>query len=170
MCKKWNQELSESRTNLFIVEILSSVLCGSLDGRRVWGRMDTCMCTAESPHCSSETITTLLISYIPIWNKTFNKEKEIFDWGYHRDCKYTFLIFFHSIFSSFWSGGLRVAHVYVHNEPHEGGKESYLLALHCHCFLTMASFSSSSFSLSLLLLLTSAWWMFLLVVHQAHGM
>ena len=42
---------------------LCLVLCGSLDGRRVWGRMDMCICMAESLCCSSGTITTLLISY-----------------------------------------------------------------------------------------------------------
>ena len=31
-----------------------------------WGRLDTCICMAKSLHCSSETITTLLICYIPI--------------------------------------------------------------------------------------------------------
>ena len=40
---------------------LSWMLCGSLDGRGVWGRMDTCVCMADCLHCSSETITTLLI-------------------------------------------------------------------------------------------------------------
>ena len=40
--------------------------CGSPDGRGVWGRMDTCLCVAESLCCSSETITTLLISYSPM--------------------------------------------------------------------------------------------------------
>ena len=40
---------------------LCSVLCGSLDGREVWGRMDTCIWMAESLHCSPDTITTLLI-------------------------------------------------------------------------------------------------------------
>ena len=25
-----------------------SVLCGNVDGREVWGRMDTCICMAES--------------------------------------------------------------------------------------------------------------------------
>ena len=45
---------------------LCSVLCGSLDGREVWGRMDT-----YSLLCSPETITTLLISYTPIQNKKF---------------------------------------------------------------------------------------------------
>ena len=45
---------------------LCSVLCGSLDGRAVWGRMDTCICPTESLHCSPETVTTLLISYTSI--------------------------------------------------------------------------------------------------------
>ena len=35
------------------------------------GRMDTCIRMAESPHCSLETITTLLISYTLIQNKKF---------------------------------------------------------------------------------------------------
>ena len=39
------------------------MLCGSLDGRGVWGRMDTYRCMAESLCCPPETITTLLISY-----------------------------------------------------------------------------------------------------------
>ena len=30
------------------------------------GRMDTCLCLAESLCCSSESITVLLITYIPI--------------------------------------------------------------------------------------------------------
>ena len=38
---------------------LCSMLCGSLDGSGAWGRVDTCMCMAESLHCSPETITTL---------------------------------------------------------------------------------------------------------------
>ena len=44
---------------------LCSMLCGSLDGRGIWGRMDTCICMAESLHCSPETIIILLIGYIP---------------------------------------------------------------------------------------------------------
>ena len=44
-------------------------LCGSLDGRGAWGRRDTCECVAESLCCPSETITTLLISSTPIYNK-----------------------------------------------------------------------------------------------------
>ena len=31
-------------------------------------RMDTCICMAESLHCSPETITILLIGYTPIQN------------------------------------------------------------------------------------------------------
>ena len=50
---------------------LCSMLCGSLDGRGVWGSLDTCICMAESLHCLPETITTLLISYTPIQNKKF---------------------------------------------------------------------------------------------------
>ena len=45
---------------------ICSVLCGSLNGRGPWGRMDTCICMAESLPCSPETITTLLINYTPI--------------------------------------------------------------------------------------------------------
>ena len=48
---------------------LSSILYGSLDGRGVWGGMDTWMCMAESLCCSTETITTSLIDYIPVQNK-----------------------------------------------------------------------------------------------------
>ena len=33
--------------------------------------MDACMCMDECLPCSPETITTLLISYIPIQNKKF---------------------------------------------------------------------------------------------------
>ena len=53
---------------------LSSKLCSSLDGRGVWGRMDTCICIAESLHCSPETITTLLTGYTPIQNKKLGGE------------------------------------------------------------------------------------------------
>ena len=45
---------------------LCSTLQGSLDGRGVWGRMDTCVCVAEPLHSSPETITTLLIGYTPV--------------------------------------------------------------------------------------------------------
>ena len=39
------------------------MLCGRLDGRGVWGSMDTCICMAESLCCPPETIITLLIGY-----------------------------------------------------------------------------------------------------------
>ena len=39
------------------------VICVSLDGTGLWGRMDTCICMAESLHCPPETITMLLISH-----------------------------------------------------------------------------------------------------------
>ena len=43
-----------------------SMLCGNLDGRGVWGRMDTCICMAESLCRPPETITTLSIGYVPV--------------------------------------------------------------------------------------------------------
>ena len=49
---------------------LCSMLCGNLVGRALCGRMDTCICMAESLQCSLETITTLLTGYAPIQNKS----------------------------------------------------------------------------------------------------
>ena len=43
---------------------LCSTLCANLDGSGIWGKMNTCLCMAESLHGSPETITTLLIGYI----------------------------------------------------------------------------------------------------------
>ena len=37
--------------------LLCSMLCGSLDGKRAWGRVDTCICMAESFCCPPETVT-----------------------------------------------------------------------------------------------------------------
>ena len=54
---------------------LFSMFCASLDGRRVWGRMDTCVWMAESLHCSPETTTTLIVCYILIQNKKFKVKK-----------------------------------------------------------------------------------------------
>ena len=45
---------------------LCSMLCGSLGGDGVWGRMNTCVCMAEPIRWSPETITTLLIGYAPV--------------------------------------------------------------------------------------------------------
>ena len=44
------------------------MLCASMDGRGVWGKMDTCICMTESLHYSFEAITTLLIGYTSIQN------------------------------------------------------------------------------------------------------
>ena len=50
---------------------LCSMLCGSLDERGVWGRVNICM--AESLLCSLETITTLLTGYTPTHNNNLKK-------------------------------------------------------------------------------------------------
>jgi len=55
---------------------LCSMPCGSLDGRGVWKRMDTCLCVAKSLHCPPEIITTLLIDYTAIENSKFKLNKE----------------------------------------------------------------------------------------------
>ena len=49
------------------------MLCGSVDGRGVWGRMDTCICMARSLPCPPETITTVLISYTQVQDKKLKK-------------------------------------------------------------------------------------------------
>ena len=43
---------------------LCLMLCGSLDGRGVWGRMDTRVCMAESLFWPSEIITVLWINCV----------------------------------------------------------------------------------------------------------
>ena len=52
---------------------LSSMLCYSLNGRGVWGRMDTCISMTESLLCSPETLTILLTGYSQIQNKKVKK-------------------------------------------------------------------------------------------------
>ena len=64
-------ELKQQETTVCRME-LCSMLCGSLDRRGVWGRMDTFIPMAESLLCSLKTIT-LLISYTPIQNRKFLK-------------------------------------------------------------------------------------------------
>ena len=55
------------------------MLCASLDRSRAWGRMDACICMAESLYYSPETITALLIGYTPIQDvfgvKSIHKNK-----------------------------------------------------------------------------------------------
>ena len=41
----------------------------------VWGRKDTCVCMSESLPHTPETVTTLLIDYMPIENKKFFKKR-----------------------------------------------------------------------------------------------
>ena len=54
---------------------LCSMLCGSLDGRGVWGRMDTCI-HMKSVCCSSEIVTALFIASTPIQSKVKKKKKK----------------------------------------------------------------------------------------------
>ena len=49
------------------------MLCGSLGGRGVWVRMDTCICMTES----LETITALLIGYTGIQNEKLKRKKRV---------------------------------------------------------------------------------------------
>lgn len=51
---------SEFRVDM---DTVCSVQCGSLDERGVWGRMDACICMAESLCRAPETITMVLIGY-----------------------------------------------------------------------------------------------------------
>ena len=51
-----------------------SMLWGSLDRRKVWGRIYRCICMDESLCCSPETIATLLIDYTPVQNKKLKKK------------------------------------------------------------------------------------------------
>ena len=54
---------------------LCSMLCGGLDGRGVWGTMDTCICMAESLPVHLK-LTTLLIDSTPTQNKKLKKKLE----------------------------------------------------------------------------------------------
>ena len=65
---------NQQGTTLWHME-LRSMFCGSLEGRGVWGRINTCICMAESLHWSPGTITVLLIGYTPIQNKKLKKIK-----------------------------------------------------------------------------------------------
>ena len=49
------------------------MLGGSLDGRGVWGRMDTCM-YGWDPLLSTWNYHTLLIGYTPVQNKELKKK------------------------------------------------------------------------------------------------
>ena len=60
----WRVDFKSSYNDLLYSTWNCSVLRASLDGHRLQGRMDTCMCTAESLCCSPKTTVTLLIGYI----------------------------------------------------------------------------------------------------------
>ena len=47
---------------------LCSMLCGCLDGRGVWGTIDTSLCVTESLRCPPETTTALLIGYLLLFS------------------------------------------------------------------------------------------------------
>ena len=42
-----------------------------------WGRVDTCMCMAESFDGLRETVTTLLTGYTPVQNKKLKKNESM---------------------------------------------------------------------------------------------
>ena len=103
---------------------LCTMLCGSQNGRGVWGRMETCICLLESLHCSSETLATLLIGYAPMQNKNFFKnEKEwicVYIWLIHfivqqklaQHCKATILQEKHFFLKSHWT-------IWMKNREHD---------------------------------------------------
>ena len=55
---------------------LCSMLCGSPNGRGVWGRMDTCICMAEFTTHLKLSQRCLLVSYTSLQNKKFKKAKK----------------------------------------------------------------------------------------------
>ena len=58
---------------------LCSMLCSSLVGRGVWGRMDTCICMAEFLLCSPETITILTaMTQYKIKSKKLKKKYNVY--------------------------------------------------------------------------------------------
>ena len=59
---------SISLRNDSMANLMRKMLCASLDGKGLGGRMDKCICMAESHQSSPETVTTLLIGYTPIQN------------------------------------------------------------------------------------------------------
>ena len=52
---------------------LCSRLCGSLDGKGVWGRTDTCMCVAESLCYPPEAVTLLSADQLWRWWRWFSR-------------------------------------------------------------------------------------------------
>ena len=54
------------------------MLFGSLDGRGVWGRIDTCICMAETLRYLPETITTLFVNWLYPNTKQKVKKKKTY--------------------------------------------------------------------------------------------
>ena len=88
-----------------------SMLCGSLDGRGVWAKMDTCVCLAESPCCSPKTVTLLLTRCTPIQNKKLNI--------------YIYIYIEGKVLGIPWSPGVRIWHFHCQGQgsiPDRGTK------------------------------------------------
>ena len=97
------------------------MLCGSLEGKRVGDRMNTC--TVQLLFSALETITTLQIDYTPILNKKFKKyiNKEKKHSGSSIDCKTIYLSITQlstSKFLGLHSFGLILFSHFGHNHQH----------------------------------------------------
>ena len=57
---------------------LCSIFCSKVNGKRIWKRINTCVCITESLCCTPETNITLLINYKIKQKsfKTFKKNKQ----------------------------------------------------------------------------------------------
>ena len=62
VCNEVQMFAVKNRENVLCRE-LCLVLHGSLDGKGVWGKMDKCICMAESVCCPPQTITALSTAY-----------------------------------------------------------------------------------------------------------
>ena len=63
------------------------MLCASLDGKKVWGRMETCICMAKSLCCSHENITLLFVNQLQP-NKKLKKNEDIRQAGKKNKAKF----------------------------------------------------------------------------------
>ena len=52
------------------------MFCGSLGGMGAWGRMDSCLCMAESLPCSAETVPALFVNRLYPNTKSLKKERK----------------------------------------------------------------------------------------------
>ena len=63
-CRRILYQLSHQGSPTVWLREFCSVLHGSLEETEAWGRMDPCMCVAESLCCPPETITTLFVNWL----------------------------------------------------------------------------------------------------------